>query len=286
MADQVPPITPPAPAAAPVAPPAAPAPAAVAPPPAPRPPKNKQPPVAAPVQFDKLPGWKKRLDQEARRKLRRELGVDTDEEVQAFIAKAKAIKDGAAPAGGAPASSEQAPAPAASATPGLDPEVRKLIRLNKKLAERVLKQKTRIVKTKTRARDEVVELELKMEVLRVGIDDEYSEYALSQYKKAARAAAAEEKEIPDPAPFFQTLMTRQPVIARGGAAPVAPAPVNLRPTTSPPASTQPGEQLPNQNTPGGGPPVVNVDDRDDDGNYKMDDRAFKAHKEKYGFRGY
>lgn len=275
MADEAAPVpgTPPAAPAAPATPPATPAPPPVAAasgaPPAPatppRPPKAKVP--ANPPPLDQHPGFRKRLDQETRRALRKKFEVETDEEVEAIVAAGKAAREG------------QPPAPAAAAG-GAD--VEKLRKQNRKLARVAEERKRKLVNARRRSRDEIVDLELRNEALRAGVGDDHSEFAIDLYKKAARAAAAVDvNTIPDAGPFFTGLRAKHPYIF-AGAAPQPP--VVLSPTTSPPESLQPGQLLPTQTPPGTAPPQVNVDERDEKGNYKMDDRAFKGHLSRYGVR--
>lgn len=269
------PQTPPAPGAPPAAPAA---PAAAAPPAAPAAPAAparaaapapKRPGNVDDIQFDKHPKLLKRLRQEAARQAARlvqeKLGVSLEEAVD-LVKKAGASIDGAPAAGGAP------PAAAAPA-PGSDREKRVLERRVAKLTARAEQQKRRIVSTKKRARDEVVELELRMDALRVGITDEQADFALWQYRRAAQAAADPES-IPDPRPFFEGMRKTHPQIF-ASAAP-APAPVTLRPTSAPPASRAPGQELPEVAPSGGAPPQVDA--------FKMTDEQFRRHKQGYGLR--
>jgi hypothetical protein len=252
-----------APAAAPPAAPAAPAPRAAAPPaPAPKKPK---PGNVDDIQLDKHPKLLKRLRQEAARQAARlvqdKLGVSLDEAVE-LVKKAGTAID-AAP-GGAP--------PAAAPAPGSDREKRLLERRVAKLTARVEQSKRKVVSTKRRARDEVVELELRLETLRAGIKDDQADFALWQYRKAV-AAAPDEAAIPEASAFFAGMKASHPQIF-AGAAPLPP--VTLRPTMTPPLSLQPGEETPANRKPGDEPPQVDA--------FKMSDEQFRRHKASYGVR--
>lgn len=269
------PAAPAAPAATttPGAPPAAPAaPAAAAPT---SPPAGKKPQKPAKgkdrkhgfntEQFDKNPAAMKRIRQLAARQaaelVQQKLGVSLDEAAE-LVKKAGAAIDG--DGGAAPG-----PAPA----PGSDREKEMLKRRVAKLAARVEKSKRKLVAARARGREEATELELRLDVLRAGINDEQADFALSQYRKAAQAAADPDK-IPDPLPFFQGMRTTYPFIFAGAAA--APPVVTLNPTTAPPTSRQPGGETPTEKPAGEKPPQVDA--------FKMSPEEFRRHKASYGVR--
>lgn len=262
---------------APAAPaPAAPAPAATPPAPvasAPAAPAPKKPPQQPPRggkfdedRLDKNPHAMKRIRKLAAKQaselIQEKLGVSLDEAAE-LVKKAGASLDagGGAPAGTPPA-------------PGSDREKEMLRRRVAKLTARAEKQKRKVVATKTRARDTIVELELKMDALRAGILDQHSDFALEQYRKAVRNAKDAES-IQDPLPFFQGMRAGSPFLfAAAGAEPPV---VMLRPTSSPPVNGNPGAETPAPVTPGEKPPQVDA--------FKMDDEQWKRHRGSYGFRG-
>lgn len=275
MADPAAPSTP-NPAAPPAAVPVAPAPAATPPapaasaPPAPAPKKPQQPPARGnkpkfdEERFDQNPHAMKRIRKLAAKQavalVQEKLGC-TLEEAAERVKNAGGSANPPAPPSGAPA-------------PGSDREKEVLRKRVAKLLARVDAQKHKVVATKARARDHVVELELRMDALRAGILDEHADFALSQYRKAVQGAKDAES-IQDPLPFFQSLRGGAPYLfAAAGAAPPV---VTLRPTSAPPASNQPGGETPAPAAPGQKPPQVDA--------FKMSDEDWKRHKGSYGFRG-
>lgn len=253
------------PAAAPAAiPPAPAAPAASAAPPTaprkPQPPKGK--PKFDEERFDQNPHAMKRIRKLAARQaaalVQEKLGVSLDEAVELVKKAGTTIET---PAGPPPA-------------PGSDREKELLRKRAAKLAARVELQKKKVVATKARARDHVVELELKMDALRAGIIDEHSDFALEQYRKTVRSAK-DEASIPDAITFFRGMRGGAPYLfaATGAEPPI----VTLRPTSAPPVNGQPGGETPTAVTPGQKPPQVDA--------FKMNDEEWKRHRGSYGFRG-
>jgi hypothetical protein len=270
-APQTPPAAgaPPAPAAAaPAAPAAPPAPAAPAAPRAAAPPKPRSGNVDD-IQLDKHPKLLKRLRQEAARQATRLIqdkfpGMSLDEAAE-LVRKAGAAIDGAPAAAGG--------APPVAAVPGSDREKRMLERRVAKLTERVAKSKRKIISTKTRARDEVIELELRLDALRSGVKDDQASFALWEYRRAAQAAPDAES-IPEPGAFFAGMRATYPQCFVGAAA--TPPVVTLKPTSAPPVSLQPGGERPQDAPAGSGPPQVDA--------FKMSDEEFRRHKASYGVR--
>ena len=210
--------------------------------------KNGQP-KAAP--FDQHPGFRKRVDQEVARLLRRETGLTMDE-IKA-LAAARAGGQPAAPAAGQPAA-----VPPAGESRG----ERKLREENQALKERVQRQHRQIGKFKDGKRADVTALEMKFEAVQSGIAEKYVNFAMSEYRElwmayqakpasvAAEIKAAFEKDPIDGRAVFAYIRTQNPMIASGAALP--PVEVPLAPSTSPPASRQPGEETPPPKPPGEG----------------------------------
>lgn len=261
------PIIPPAPVPAPavVVPPAGdqPAPATSTPPaPAPRaaapiPPKK---PAERPAPFDQHPGFRKRVDQEAARVIKKKLGISLDEAIAKLAA-----------------SSEPPPAPAPGGTPASAPPVRdkrveKILSDNERLTSRIEKLKKKVRKVRTAARDQVLDLEIKHDALRAGIKEADVDFAVNLFRQACLAGG---ENPPDTMPFFTGLRTSRSYLFIDGS---APPPVPLKPTTAPPESLAPGEEKPNQTPTGTQPPVPDVD--------KMTDQEFAAHKRRHGWNGY
>lgn len=257
-------------------PPAAPAAGGAPPPPPAVPPpraaaggKGGKPPGKAggkSAPFDKHPGFRKRVDQEALRVLRRELGVDSLDEAKALLGGRAAAGDGGAPPPPA-AAAGQPPAPNANQPPaspprGETPREKKLREDNEALRERVARQHKQILKTRDTKRADVTALEMKFQAVQAGIAERYVNFALAEFRELymqyqakpgsvapAIKAAFDADPVNDRAVFAHVL-AQNPMIGTGAALP--PVVVPLDPSTAPPASRQPGEDVPPPKPPGAG----------------------------------
>lgn len=245
--------TPPAgdpPAPAPVATPPAPAPAPRAAAPAPKKPNDRSAP------FDQHPGFRKRVDQEAARIIKKKLGISLEEAIEKLAE-----------------SSEPAPTPAPAGTPAApDKRVQKILGDNTRLEARIDKLKKRLRKAKTHARDQILDMEIRHDAISAGIKAADVDYAVNLYRQACIAAG---ENPPDTTKFFPGLRATRSYLFTDGS---APPPVELKPTTAPPESLQPGEETPSPTGTRVAPPVKSVDD--------MTDQEFAAHKKKHGYHGY
>lgn len=217
--------------------------------------------------FDQHPGFRKRVDQEALRVLRRELGVGSLEEAKELLAGRAPAPGGdggapaAPPAGGQPNPNPNAP-PAQPPRAGESPRERKLREDNQALRDRVARQHKQILKGRDGKRAEVTALELKFQAVQAGISERYVNFALAEYRElfmqytakpgsvAAEIKAAFDRDPTDDRAAFSYIRAQNPMIAAAAAQP--PVVVPLDPSTAPPASRQPGEDVPPPKAPGAG----------------------------------
>lgn len=232
---------------------------------------SQPPPKSAP--FDQHPGFRKRVNQEAARLIRRELNCSIEEAKEIIAARA---------AGGDPATP---PAPAAGgAPPTPQSESTRVKKLQEELAaakQRIGRQHKQIIRGRDRKKADVTALEMKFEAMQAGISERYVNFAMSEYGELWTSYQANAAGLP---PEIKKAFEADPINGRAifayilgqnsmiGAQP--PTIVPLDPTTAPPASRQPGEETPPVKPPGAPP------ERFDAG--KLTPEQWRAHKRKMG----
>jgi len=215
--------------------------------------------------------FRERIDRDAQAKIKKALGC-TLEEAQELL-KVQRAGGGAAPAPGTPA----APAPGATAAPAAparpNAELEKLRREKADLERRTEALRAKVKKVKTRARDRLLETELRYSAVAAGIKADDADYAMGLYRAKVRATPQGE-DVPDPDSFWPTLKAAKGYLFVDG----APArEVPIRPTTAPPASKKPGEEVPPAR--GAGAPAA------EKGVMEMEPEEFGARtSNRYGFR--
>jgi DNA-binding transcriptional MerR regulator len=248
---------------APLAAPAAPAVAPVAAPAAPR--------AAAPVVRVPQDKFKERVDRAAEQRIQKTLGVSLEEAKRLLRRQNRRAARGADPS-----------APVETAGEREASRVERLEEKNRRLREEKEQIKKKLLRTRQRGRDRIVEMTIRTAAIAAGITEDNADFAVSLYQREllnpespyAKALATPTAGVDERA-FFAGLRGPRPYLFSAPLA--APVMVPVAPASAAPESTVPGGG-PSREVPPAPPPAVNVDE--------MSEADFKIHRQRnYGFGG-